>query len=117
MDRQVAFRAVRDKKLWIERRDLDALIDRSKETFGSEGEIQTEIFTQNRDHPGVNIARPIPKSGSLASAIPAPIVANLQVLYGGVPVISNVNGRRCIRIRGNSVQIACLSFYADCYLS
>ena len=23
-----------DKKLWIERRDLDALIDRSKETFG-----------------------------------------------------------------------------------
>jgi len=24
-----------DKKVWVERRDLDALIDRSKETFGA----------------------------------------------------------------------------------
>ena len=24
-----------DRKVWVERRDLDALIDRSKETFGA----------------------------------------------------------------------------------
>ena len=32
---KLAFVRFGDKKLWIERRDLDTLIDRSKETFGA----------------------------------------------------------------------------------